>query len=75
MTDAEFQGPDQVLVTVARCARLEAGDEGLDRDFPLAFEPVGDPTARLVGLVQAFPDRPLPAGIEDAVGGCRAGRW
>ena len=66
MTGAEFQGPDEVLVTVARGAQLETGDEGLDRGFPLPFQPVGDPTTGLIGLVQSFPDRPLAAGIEDS---------
>ncbi len=66
LVDAEFQRPYQVLVTVAGAARLETRDEGLHRGLPLPLDPVTDSATRLVGLVQAFPDRPLPTGIENS---------
>jgi hypothetical protein len=63
----EFQGSDQVLVPAARIPSLETRDESLDRSIPLPFEPVTDSTARLVGLVQLFPDGSFPAGFHDSV--------
>src|SRR5688572_1795620 len=65
ISDAELDGPDQVLVTTSRGARLESGDEGLDGGLPLPLDPVAHPAARHVGPVQLLPDRPLTAAIED----------